>query len=343
MIEKSSKNKERGFVLIAVLLIIAALVAIIFEFNYESRLKLHLSDNFRYASKALNYAEAGLAIAMATLKQNDNILYDEKFSPLFSGGVQIPVESGYCTILVNDESGKINVNTLNTSGGRIIRHRVDQMLKLIDLLNYQYQEQSPISYSLIPAIIDWVDYDDEVTFLPFIKRENKGVENDYYEDLMDPYSCKNAPFDTLNELLLVKGMTTEIFHGQAGDKAKNIKPVDGIRRFLTIYGDGKININEASPMVIQSLSDKMSFGLMQNIVEQRNIRRYGSVGQLQNVPGMTPQVYESIRELITVKPKGRYYNVTVTGVADQFVRKVQIVLRKDSSTARIETVLRKEL
>jgi hypothetical protein len=47
------------------------------------------------------------------------------------------------------------------------------MLKLIDLLNYQFQEQSPISYSLIPAIIDWVDYDDEVTFLPFIKRENE--------------------------------------------------------------------------------------------------------------------------------------------------------------------------
>jgi len=343
MIGKSTKNKERGFVLVTVLLIIAVLVAIIVEFNYESRVKLHLSDNFRYSSKALNYAEAGLAIAMATLKQNDNILYDERFSPLFLGKVQIPVESGYCTIFVNDESGKINVNTLKTSNGKIVRSRVDQMLKLIDLLNYQYQEQSPISYSLIPAIIDWVDYDDEVTFLPFIQRENEGAENDYYEDLIDPYSCKNAPFDTLNELLLVKGMTTETFYGRAGDESKNIEPVDGIQQLLTIHGDGKININEASPMVIQSLSDEMSFGLMQNIIEQRNIRRYGSVGQLQNVPGMTPQVYESIRELITVKPKGRYYNVTVTGVAGQFVRKVQIVLRKDSSTAQIETILRKEL
>lgn len=343
MLGKSTKNKERGFVLVVVLLIIALLVAIIVEFNYESRVKLHLSDNFRYACKALNYAEAGLAIAMATLKQNDNILYDERFSPLFLGKVQIPVESGYCTIFVNDESGKINVNTLKTSDGKIVRHRVDQMLKLIDLLNYQYQEQSPISYSLIPAIIDWVDYDDEVTLLPFIKRENEGAEDKYYKDLIDPYSCKNAPFDTLNELLLVKGMTTEIFYGRAGDESKNIEPVDGIQQLLTIHGDGKININEASPMVIQSLSDQMSFGLMQNIIEQRNIRRYGSVGQLQNVPGMTPQVYESIRELITVKPKGHYYNVTVTGVAGQFMRKVQIVIRKDSSSARIETILRKEL
>jgi len=339
---KKSTNKERGFVLVAVLLIIAVLVTIILEFNYESRLKLHLSDNFYYASKALNYAEAGLAIAMAMLKQNENMLYDERYSPLFSGAVQIPVESDYCTILVKDESGKININALKTSDGKIVRSRVDNMLKLIDLLNNQYQEESPISYSLVPAIIDWVDYDGEVTFLPFVKRENEGAESEYYEDLINPYSCKNAPFDTLNELLLVKGMTAEIFNGRAGDKTKNIKPVDGMERFLTIYGDGKININEASPMVILSLSDKMSIGLMQNIVEERKIKRYGSVGQLQNVPGMTPQVYESIRELITVKPTGRYYNVTVTGVAGQFMRKVQIVLRKDSSAARIETILRKE-
>jgi type II secretory pathway component PulK len=67
MIKKLRKNKDRGFVLIAVLLIISVLVTIILEFNYESRMKLHLSDNFHNASKALNYAEAGISIAMASL------------------------------------------------------------------------------------------------------------------------------------------------------------------------------------------------------------------------------------------------------------------------------------
>jgi general secretion pathway protein K len=341
MIKKLKKQKDRGFVLIAVLLIISVLVTIILEFNYESRLKLHLSDNFHNASKALNFAEAGISIAIASLKQNANIFTDERLIPLFSGEVQIPVETGHCTILVNDESGKININALKTSEDRIIRHRVDQILKLIDLLNYQYREQS-ISYSLIPAVIDWVDYDDEVTFLPFIKRDNEGAESNYYMDLMDPYKCKNAPFETLNELLLVKGMTTTIFHGLAGDETQNIGAVDGIQQYLTIYGAGKININEASPMVILSLSAEMSPALAKSIVEQRKVKRFVSVEQMQNIPGMTPQVYECVRELITVKPKERYYNVTVTGVAGQFIRKVQIVLRKDSGTARIEKILRKE-
>ncbi|MHC4536106.1 MAG: type II secretion system minor pseudopilin [Planctomycetota bacterium] len=278
MIKKIRKNKDRGFVLIAVLLIISVLVTIILEFNYESRMKLHLSDNFHNASKALNYAEAGISIAMASLKQNENILSDEKFIPLFSGGVQVPVESGYCTILINDESGKINVNAFKTSGDKIVRHRVDQVLKLIDHLNYQYREQSTVSYSLIPAIIDWVDYDDEVTYLPFIKSENEGAESNYYMDLIDPYKCKNAPFETLNELLLIKGMTPLIFHGHAGDKTQNIEPVQGIQQYLTIYGDGKININEASPIVILSLSEKMSIPLAQSIVEQRKIKRLCKCG-----------------------------------------------------------------
>jgi general secretion pathway protein K len=342
MINNKRKSRDKGFVLIAVLLVISILVAIIVEFNYESRIKLHLSDNFYSTSKALNYAEAGISIAMASLKKNADILSDKRLNPLFSGVIQIPVEEGYCTIVIEDESGKININTLKTSDDKIVRYRVDQMLKLIDLLNYKYQRGQFVGYDLVPAIIDWVDYDDEVTYLPFVERDNNGAESSYYMNLVGPYKCKNAPFETLNELLLVKGMTTKIFHGQAGN-SQYLESVEGIHKYLTIYGDGKVNINEASPIIIQSMSDKISTSLVRNIVEQRSIKRFESAGQLQNVPGMTSEVYESIRKLITVKPKNCYYNVTATGMAGDFMRKIQVVLRSDSSTARIVPILRKEL
>jgi general secretion pathway protein K len=210
-------------------------------------------------------------------------------------------------------------------------------------LNYKYQNGSAVSYGLIPAIIDWVDYDNEVTYLPFIKRDNSGAESNYYRDLVEPYRCKNAPFETLRELLLVKGMTETVFYGQAGDETQNIEPVEGIQKYLTIYGDGKVNINEASPMVIQSLSDKMRPSVVLGIVEQRRIKRFESVAELRNVSGLTPQLYESIRGIITVRPKNRYYNVIVTGVAGEFMRKIQIVFRRDSDTTRIEPILREEL
>jgi len=342
MVRNPSKNRRSGMAFVATLLLVAVLAVIILEFNYESRVKLHLADNFHLATRALSCAEAGVAISKAALTQNDNVLADEKLGPLLSGMVQIPVEQGYCTISMADESGKININAFRASGGQLIRSRVNQMLRLVDLLNEQYGAQPPISYSLIPAIIDWTDPDDDVTLLPFVRGQNSGAEDDYYRDLADPYPCKNASFDVLTELLLVKGMTTEIFQGRAGNEREGIHPVDGIHVFLTVYGDGKININGASMTVIQSLSDKIDRALAQNIVEQRRHSPYESIAQLREIPGMTPEIYGALRGLVTVRPADRYYTVTVTGVSGQFVRKVQVVLRKDRDTSQVTAVLRRE-
>jgi general secretion pathway protein K len=217
------------------------------------------------------------------------------------------------------------------------------MLRLVDLVNSQYGEDSPVSYSLIPAIIDWVDPDDDVTYLSFVTRENTGAENDYYQNLADPYQCKNAPFDVLGELMLVKGMTIEIFEGRPGDESKDIKPFSGIQSYLTVYGDGKININEASATVIQSLSERIDYALAQNIVEQRKISRYASIEQLREIPGMTPEVYTAIRGSVTVRSRGNYYTLTVTGVSGQFERRVKVLLKRDEYTAQMTPVLRQEL
>ena len=61
-------------------------------------------------------------------------------------------------------------------------------------------------------------------------REN-GAEDGYYQGLAQGYACKNAKFQILEELLLVKGMTQEIFN-----KAS---------MHLTVYGNGKVNLNTA--------------------------------------------------------------------------------------------------
>ena len=342
MIPKSAKNEKSGMVFVATLLLIMVLAVIILEFNHESRIKLHLADNFHNTVKALSCAEAGVEISMAILRQNDNILADKKLVSFVSGMVQIPVDGGYCTLSIADESGKININALRASSGQLVRSRIDQMLRLIDLLNDQFEEHSPISYALIPAIIDWVDLDDDVTTLSFVRGENSGAENDYYQDLQDSYPCKNAPFDVLGELLSVRGMTKEIFHGRAGKESEGIKPTDGIKRFLTVYGDAKININEASPMVIQSLSEKIDSALAQNIVEQRRRSPYENVRQLQEISGMTPEIYGAIRGLITVRPTNRYHTVTITGVSGQFIRKIQIVVTKDRDTSQVRAIWRRE-
>ena len=342
-IKQNKKTEcEKGFVLIAVLLIVSLLAAFIIEFNYQSRIKIHLADNFNLSAQALHNADAGIAIAMAALRQNNDLLSNENTRPFFSGTLEIPIDDGSCTISVAEESGKININALCTRDGQVIKSRVEQLLRLIDLINKQYEGGSPVSYSLVPAIIDWVDSDDNVTILPFIQKQNSGAENDYYQNLDEPYHCKNAPFEVLSELLLVKGMTNEIFYGRPGDKSAGIKSVPGINQYLTIYGDGKININEASAMVIQSLSENMSLALAQNIVEKRQFGRYSNIEQLKQVPGMTDEIYETISPLITLETNEIYYVVTSTGIAGEFQRAVKVVLRKNPSTLKIDVLMRFE-
>src|SRR5262245_59247373 len=94
---------------------------------------------------------------------------------------------------VIDESGKINLNALLQidSSGRVAH----------DML----MAPANMTQEIADAILDWLDPDDE-------PRAN-GAENSYYQALSPPYRCKNGPLDSLEELLLVKGVTPGLLFG----------------------------------------------------------------------------------------------------------------------------------
>ncbi len=55
------------------------------------------------------------------------------------------------------------------------------------------------------AILDWMDEDDEP--------RDYGAESSYYLGLQPPYQAKNGPLDTVEELLLVRGVTPQLLFG----------------------------------------------------------------------------------------------------------------------------------
>ncbi len=62
---------------------------------------------------------------------------------------------------------------------------------------------------MIANIVDWWDADEQRTnYDPVLQAvQTSGSEDvDYYRDLVEPYNIKNAPFDTLEELRLVRGV-----------------------------------------------------------------------------------------------------------------------------------------
>ncbi|MCS7271702.1 MAG: type II secretion system protein GspK, partial [Gemmataceae bacterium] len=130
---------------------------------------------------------------------------------------------------MSDEGGKININALialDPSGETLY----NALMKLPNM-----------TADVADAIVDWVDSDDT-------PRTN-GAESAYYRSLAQPYSAKNGPLNSLDELLLVKGVTPQLLYGtdrnRNGVDDENAGIVDrGWSDYLTVYGR-EVNVDSS--------------------------------------------------------------------------------------------------
>jgi general secretion pathway protein K len=212
--------------------------------NASSRSDIYEAANFRDRVKTLYIAKSGFNAA-ATLLLRDNNNYDslteiwartEVLSPY---SAQLFEGDGHCTLIIEDESGRIPVHKLLNGKDYNQQYR-DILARFLSLPEFDLKPDQV--ETIIDSIKDWLDTDEDIAA--------HGAESAYYQTLPQPYKAKNGPLDSLDELLLVKGITPEIFFGADG------RP--GIRDFLTVYGDGYININTAPKMVLRALSAEMT-------------------------------------------------------------------------------------
>ncbi len=124
----------------------------------------------------------------------------------------------------------------------------------------------------VDAILDWIDPDED--------SRPDGAESEYYQRLEIPFSAKNAPLDSVEELLLIKGMTPELFFG---DPDKGQVP---LTELLTVSGSprGQINPNTAGVELLQALGEALGQPqLAEVIVEEREYTPLSSDDQIQQL------------------------------------------------------------
>lgn len=335
------RRGSEGVVLVVALFMVMLLAVLLLEFNYEARLAAQASANHYRSLQALRAAESGVSVAKAALSDRATLIESDALQRLIAGETAIEVGEAVCRIEVTSENGRLNANKLDTAG-RQARGRIDQFLRLVDIINHQYEDSAPASYAIVPSIMDWIDEDDEVTRLDFVERENEGAESDYYRGLDPPYSAKNAPLDVLEELLLVKGVTPEVFYGRRRDPESGDPATQGLRDFVTIYGDGRVDVNFAPPEVLLALSDLMEPGVAYAIAAERRLALFQSLDELLAVPGMTQEVFNAIRRFATVEPRERYYRVVSTGEAHGIRRRIEAIIKQDDGADSFSVVLRRD-
>ncbi len=122
---------------------------------------------------------------------------------------------------VTDESAKLNINHADR----------EQLTKLLEVV----APPETIVEDLVDALLDWRDNDD----VP----EEYGAESEYYATLEPPYRPKNAPFDTPEELLLVKGFDGRVLYGEDYDRngLMSLNEDDGDTSFPPDNADGKLD------------------------------------------------------------------------------------------------------
>ncbi len=313
--------------LIVVLVGVLLLSVLLFGFSRSTEMDLSAADSLRASEQALNCARAGLTVAIAVIRDVNDIYADPQLAALRANGQTLSLADGICSLCLSEESGRLNLNALKDKNGRLNRAAIDQFLRLIDLANRD-DRNHPISYGIVPAVIDWIDQDDAVTSLPFVQTNGQGAEDSYYMALDTPYHCKNRPMDTLDELQWVKGGSHEI--------------LERLRDVLTVTGDARININAAPRRVIESLNELMDPTLAEMIVRQREIRPFRDVSELRSVPGMPDNVYQAIQNLVAVGTKDQYFRVRSQANVGASQGRIEAVLRRNTQAGNVDIILYRE-
>jgi len=260
------------------------LVAAALEYNRRARYAVVSSAAARNDLSMTEMAAAGVHVAMAILAKdkvdnaNDTPM-DDWADPVHIEDVlkEFPFEDGQLSLVITDELGKIQVNALlddkdkkgfneiqRTLWDRFLQYYADRKELKLELKN----DSEPTA--IINSLKDWLDSgdDDAITGL-------SGAETSYYEGKRPPYPARNGPLTDLNELLLVKGITPELFYGTA--------EIPGISRYLTVLGmapgegtgasfPGRINITTAGIPVLFALLPAENKDMVEVIDElRRNI------------------------------------------------------------------------
>ncbi len=211
------KKNQAGVVLVTVLWFLALLMVMTASYSVTVRTETRLTANHVHTAQAKALAEAGIWIGVSELLRPES---DSHWRT--DGSVhQVLYSEGSMNISLQDESGLID---LNTAGEELIL----ALLQAIGLDDNQ-------ALKLQHRILDWRDRDKLVRAY--------GAEDNEYEMAGYEYGAKDGPFNTVDELREVMGITEPVFQA--------------VRHSLTVYSHKPaINPAVAPPHLVEILTDQ---------------------------------------------------------------------------------------
>lgn len=288
---------RRGSVIIVAMIVLFALAAAVLTMARNARIDMALSANTlsqRQADSIARGAEQYVLSILTSYRDSLDDLTESQF-------MQIPVGNGYFWIVrpnygddslptygLLDETSKLNLNTASLDSLRLLPGMTD---------------------ALAGAIVDWRDSDDEIS--------DNGAESGTYLGKRDGYRTKNAPFESVEELLMVEGMTPELLYGQpanTGNVITEYYQTHGLYDFFTVFtrqpntaadGTARININTQRTETRNFLREKLSGSRGDEIMNLLGTQPVEDVFDMASKTRMTYDELLQVCDYLTTRPSNQ--------------------------------------
>lgn len=169
-------------------------------------------------------------------------------------GKNLGMPGGKFELSIVDEDSKINVNLGAANDIAHIR-LAQELMSLIGPQQYStiFEQRDATGnfhdrVTICSAIIDWADVDElqfNCDLTQMSAAQNAGVEDAWYRLLKKPYERKNAPYDSLEELHMVRGIGEDFWSTFVDPDPTNPK-----KRVITVWGTGAVNVNTANAQTL---------------------------------------------------------------------------------------------
>ena len=225
-------NDQRGSILLYVVWAIGLLSLFTVSVSAQAMFALDVTERLSKQLRAAYLAKSALQYAWLALHRDPTPTVDglaERWSDAPDIFQTHQLAGGIFTVAAREPDGsRVRYGLTDEERSLSLNGAPEEVLqRFFEFMGVSRYEAA----ELASAIEDWRDPDDDQRPL--------GAERFYYRSLGQPYDCKNGPFENLEELLLVRGMTPSLYRAAAP--------------YLTVYGSGRLNLNTAGPTALKAL------------------------------------------------------------------------------------------
>lgn len=256
-----SKAANRGFALLTVLGAVVILSAVALALSSSVRTEIVAATNRTDDLRAYYLAQAGLEEALFLLTNvtaADVPTRQRLRAQVGARPLRVELGGGEALVTLRSEAGKLNLNQADE----------DQLRRLLAILGVNEDEARRLAL----AIVQWRSPQTE---------SGEDFFDRYYRSLPEPYEARHAPFRTVEELLLVRGMTREILYGtfELNDEGRVIHR-GGLAEYLTTYTNSPLlDANSASYEVLRAIG--VSESGARSILAARAVKPFATPAELQ--------------------------------------------------------------